>query len=103
VSNLGPDRRTALRRLARTDLAQVASAVPVPVLRKDFILDELQLYEARAAGASAVLLIVLALTSDGLRVLARAARDQGLGVLVEAHSGEASSSWPSAWTRPPSA
>src|SRR5216110_3747752 len=68
------------------DLAQVASAVPVPVLRKDFILDELQLYEARAAGASAVLLIVRALTSDGLRVLARAARDQGLGVLVEVHS-----------------
>src|SRR6266571_4108904 len=48
------------------DLARVASAVPVPVLRKDFILDELQLYEARAAGASAVLLIVRALTSDGL-------------------------------------
>ena len=68
------------------DLAQVASAVPVPVLRKDFILDELQLYEARAAGASAVLLIVRALTSDGLRVLARAARDQRLGVLVEVHS-----------------
>src|SRR5213596_1089190 len=68
------------------DLARVASAVPVPVLRKDFILDELQLYEARAAGASAVLLIVRALTSDGLRVLARAARDQGLGVLVEVHS-----------------
>src|SRR2546425_12558458 len=68
------------------DLARVASAVPVPVLRKDFILDELQLYEARAAGASAVLLIVRALTSDGLRALARAARDQGLGVLVEVHS-----------------
>ncbi len=68
------------------DLAQVASAVPVPVLRKDFILDELQLYEARAAGASAVLLIVRALTSDGLRVLARAACDQRLGVLVEVHS-----------------
>src|SRR5207249_2513991 len=68
------------------DLARVASAVRVPVLRKDFILDELQLYEARAAGASAVLLIVRALTSDGLRVLARAARDQGLGVLVEVHS-----------------
>src|SRR3989454_1553324 len=56
------------------DLARVASAVPVPVLRKDFILDELQLYEARAAGASAVLLIVRALTSDGLRALARADR-----------------------------
>src|SRR5216117_3137190 len=68
------------------DLAQVVSAVPVPVLRKDFILDELQLYEARAAGASAVLLIVRALTSDGLRVLARAACDQRLGVLVEVHS-----------------
>jgi len=68
------------------DLARVASAVPVPVLRKDFILDELQLYEARAVGASAVLLIVRALTSDGLRTLARAARDQGLGILVEVHS-----------------
>ena len=68
------------------DLARVASAVRVPVLRKDFILDELQLYEARAAGASAVLLIVRALTADGLRALARAARDQGLGILVEVHS-----------------
>jgi indole-3-glycerol phosphate synthase len=58
----------------------------VPVLRKDFILDELQLYEARAAGASAVLLIVRALTAEGLRALRRAARDQGLGVLVEVHS-----------------
>jgi indole-3-glycerol phosphate synthase len=68
------------------DLARVATAVSVPVLRKDFILDELQLYEARAAGASAVLLIVRALTADGLRVLGRAARDQGLGVVVEVHS-----------------
>jgi indole-3-glycerol phosphate synthase len=68
------------------DLARVAGAVSVPVLRKDFILDELQLYEARAAGASAVLLIVRALTAEGLRALRRAARDQGLGVLVEVHS-----------------
>src|SRR5207244_1106138 len=68
------------------DLARVASAVSVPVLRKDFMLDELQVYEARAAGASAVLLIVRALTADGLRALRRAARDQGLGVLVEVHS-----------------
>jgi len=68
------------------DLARVAGAVSVPVLRKDFILDELQLYEARAGGASAVLLIVRALTAEGLRALRRAARDQGLGVLVEVHS-----------------
>ncbi|HKW42436.1 MAG TPA: indole-3-glycerol phosphate synthase TrpC [Gemmatimonadales bacterium] len=68
------------------DLAQVARAVSLPVLRKDFILDELQLYEARAAGASAVLLIARALTSRRLDALARMAREQGLGVLVEVHS-----------------
>src|SRR6184192_354325 len=68
------------------DLACVAAAVSVPVLRKDFILDELQLCEARAAGASGVLLIVRALSADRLRALARAARDQDLGVLVEIHS-----------------
>src|SRR6184192_3002106 len=68
------------------DLVCVAAAVSVPVLRKDFILDELQLCEARAAGASGVLLIVRALSADRLRALARAARDQDLGVLVEIHS-----------------
>ncbi|HVH68971.1 MAG TPA: indole-3-glycerol phosphate synthase TrpC [Gemmatimonadales bacterium] len=68
------------------DLARVAHGVPLPVLRKDFILDELQLYEARAAGASAVLLIVRALTTKRLKTLARAARGQGLAVLVEVHS-----------------
>ena len=68
------------------DLACVAAAVSVPVLRKDFILDELQLCEARAAGASGVLLIVRALSADRLRALARAARAQDLGVLVEIHS-----------------
>ncbi len=68
------------------DLAHVARAVTVPVLRKDFILDELQLYEARAAGASGVLLIVRALAPDRLRALAAAAVGQGLGILVEVHS-----------------
>ncbi len=68
------------------DLARVAGAVTVPVLRKDFILDELQLYEARAAGASGVLLIVRALEPDRLRTLARAAVGQGLAILVEIHS-----------------
>src|SRR5256885_3204623 len=68
------------------DLVCVAAAVSVPVLRKDFILDELQLCEARAVGASGVLLIVRALSAGRLRALARAARDQSLGVLVEVHS-----------------
>jgi len=68
------------------DLARVASAVTVPVLRKDFILDELQLYEARAAGASAILLIARALTPARVRALSLAARSQGLGVVVEVHT-----------------
>src|SRR6266436_4481313 len=68
------------------DLERVASAVPVPVLRKDFILDELQIMEARAAGASAVLLIVRALTPDRLQTLARAAAAWHLPTLIEVHS-----------------
>src|SRR3989442_8995909 len=68
------------------DLVRVARAVSVPGLRKDFILDELQLLEARAAGASAVLLIVRVLATERLQALARTARDHGLGVLVEVHS-----------------
>ena len=70
------------------DLAAVAGAVTVPVLRKDFILDELQLLEARGAGASAVLLIVriLAPMPDRLPTLARAARGLGLGTLIEVHT-----------------
>jgi len=68
------------------DLARVAQQVALPTLRKDFILDELQLLEARAAGASAVLLIVRALAGRRLGSLAAAARGQGLGVLVEVHT-----------------
>jgi indole-3-glycerol phosphate synthase len=68
------------------DLEAVARAVTSPVLRKDFILDELQLLEARAAGASAVLLIVRALSSHRLRELAAAAHAMGLGTLVEVHT-----------------
>jgi len=67
------------------DLRAVVARVQVPVLRKDFILDEVQLFEARAAGASAVLLIVRALTPARLQALARAARDLSLATLVEAH------------------
>lgn len=67
------------------DLRCVAQAVSLPVLRKDFILDELQLLEARAAGASIVLLIVRALPDAALRALTVAARGLGLATLVEAH------------------
>jgi indole-3-glycerol phosphate synthase len=68
------------------DLERVVHEVPCPVLRKDFILDELQLLEARAAGASAILLIVRAMDARRLRELARTAQQLGLGVLVEAHN-----------------
>ncbi|MGH7531031.1 MAG: indole-3-glycerol phosphate synthase TrpC [Gemmatimonadales bacterium] len=68
------------------DLARVAAVVGIPVLRKDFMLDELQIVEARAGGASAVLLIVRALPDSRLRALAAAAREAGLATLVEVHS-----------------
>lgn len=70
-----------------TDLADVRKAVSVPLLRKDFIIDQTQLYEARIAGASAVLLIVRALESAQLEDLAATARELGLARLVEVHAG----------------
>jgi indole-3-glycerol phosphate synthase len=68
------------------DLEQVAATVPVPVLRKDFILDEAQVIEARAAGAAAILLIVRALAGGELERLLAAARAVHLDVLVEVHT-----------------
>jgi indole-3-glycerol phosphate synthase len=68
------------------DLEDVAQAVSLPLLRKDFIIDPVQLYEARAAGASAILLIVRALDSEQLSDLARLASELGLATLVEVHS-----------------
>ena len=68
------------------DLRAAASRVEVPVLRKDFILDELQVIEARAAGAAAVLLIVRALPLARLEALLACARDAGLEALVEVHT-----------------
>lgn len=68
------------------DLRRVVAAVPLPVLCKDFIVDELQLVEARAAGASAALLIARILGSARLRELIVAAGRLELGVLVEVHT-----------------
>ena len=67
------------------DLDAVRAAVTLPLLRKDFILDEVQLFEARMHGASAVLLIVRALDPGRLRDLALLARDLKLARLVEVH------------------
>jgi indole-3-glycerol phosphate synthase len=66
-------------------LEAVRAAVDVPLLRKDFIVSEYQLLEAKAAGADAVLLIVAALRPAELKVLHDHARRHGLDVLVEAH------------------
>jgi len=66
-------------------LKGVSAAVDVPVLRKDFIVAEYQLLEAKAAGADAVLLIVAALRPAELKVLHDHARRHGLDVLVEVH------------------
>ena len=66
-------------------LRAVRAAVAVPVLRKDFIVSEYQILEAKAAGADAVLLIVAALDPVELRALAGCAADFGLDALVEVH------------------
>lgn len=67
-------------------LAAVREAVPLPLLRKDFILDEIQIWESRAAGADAVLLIARLLTAEKLRNLAALALEAGCEPLVEVHS-----------------
>lgn len=68
------------------DLAAVRRAVTVPVVRKDFILDPIQVFETRAAGASAVLLIVKALDPGALAELDAVSRSLGLARLIEVHT-----------------
>jgi indole-3-glycerol phosphate synthase len=68
------------------DLAAARARVAVPILMKDFLVDVLQLVEARALGASAILLIVRALDPEGLRDLIDAAMALGLEQLVEVHT-----------------
>lgn len=66
-------------------LKQVRQQVSLPVLRKDFIIHPLQVFESRQMGADAILLIVAILTPDKLNELARLAHQLGLEVLVEIH------------------
>ena len=69
-------------------LRAVRAAVPVPVIRKDFLIDPVQVWEARAAGADAVLLIVRILEQPLLQELHGLARELGMDALVEAHTAE---------------
>ena len=67
------------------NLREAAAAVKIPCLRKDFIVEEFQLLEAKANCADAVLLIVAILSTKELMGLARGARERGLDVLCEVH------------------
>ncbi len=67
------------------DLRQVRAAIQLPVLRKEFIISDYQLYESRAAGADAVLLIARILSPDRLKELLALSRQMGLDALVEIH------------------
>lgn len=70
------------------DLRQVRSRVMLPILRKDFVIDPLQLWEARGAGADAVLLIVRILGEARLRELLQLAAELRMDALVETHDRE---------------
>lgn len=69
-------------------LQEARAACALPVLRKDFIIDPYQVYEARAMGADCILLIVAALNLDEMRALEALACELGMAVLVESHNAE---------------
>ena len=71
------------------DLVAVRNAVDLPVLRKDFVVDEFQIFESAAAGADVILLIVAVLAAENLSDFLRLGRDTlGLDVIVEVHTVE---------------
>jgi indole-3-glycerol phosphate synthase len=70
------------------NLRRASASAAIPCLRKDFIVDEFQLLEARANSADAVLLIVAALSQEELNSLSTSARSHGLDVLCEVHDGQ---------------
>jgi indole-3-glycerol phosphate synthase len=69
-------------------LQQARAACAIPVLRKDFMVDIYQIYEARAMGADAILLIVSALDHGLMAEMEACAHELGMGVLVETHDGD---------------
>jgi indole-3-glycerol phosphate synthase len=69
-------------------LKNIRSAVSIPLLRKDFIIDPYQIYEARAAGADALLLIAAVLEQHELDALYQLTRDLGMHALIEVHTKE---------------
>jgi indole-3-glycerol phosphate synthase len=71
---------------ALADLVAVRSEIGIPILRKDFMVDEYQFLEARAAGADVVLLIVAALSKNQLKDYYDLATELGMAVLVETHT-----------------
>ena len=73
---------------SNADLEAVGAAVDLPLLRKDFTVSEKQVWEAKAIGASALLLIVSALDQDRLVTFLDLAADIGIDALVEVHDGE---------------
>ncbi len=73
---------------SNNDLEAAACMSYIPLLRKDFVIDEYQIIEARAIGASAILLIASILKSEDVRNLSRLAADLGLDVLFEIHDTE---------------
>ena len=75
-------------RVADQYLIEARNAVNLPVIRKDFIVDPYQVYEARAMGADCILLIVAALDAATLTSLNNLAQELGMDVLVEVHNAE---------------